>query len=106
MKTFGEGSGFRAAGLEITTLRLGAAGRTPKPQRAAARPAVRMAYDASRRDFVLTPICQWRGLGVADALGGPAVVEHATTIVFIGGTQEAGVDRHGKCDRPGTGGDR
>jgi N-methylhydantoinase A len=101
-ETYGEGSGFREAGIEITTLRVRARGRTVKPQLAdaavssgAAQPAERMVYDASRRDFVLTRIYQWADLGLGDALLGPAVVEHATTTVFIGDTQEARVDRHG-----------
>jgi N-methylhydantoinase A len=101
-ETYGKGSGFREAGIEITTLRVRARGRTPKPQLAdaavtsgGAHPSERMVYDSVRRDFVLTAIHQWADLGVGDALRGPAVVEHASTTVFIGDTQEAHVDRHG-----------
>jgi N-methylhydantoinase A len=109
-ETYGQGSGFREAGVEITTLRVRVRGQTPKPRLADARVAInelepteRMIYDAHRRDYVRTPVFQWADLGVGQALRGPAVVEHAATTVFIGDAQHARVDRTGNLivDSPG-----
>jgi N-methylhydantoinase A len=101
-ETYGQGSGFREAGVEITTLRVRARGRTLKPSLAEAavstngtEPSERLVYDGHNEAFLPTPIFQWADLSVGYALRGPAVVEHAATTVFIADGQEARVDPHG-----------
>jgi N-methylhydantoinase A len=99
--TYGEGAGFREAGIEMTTFRVDAIGRTRKPRIAevsaegerAAR--TRPVYDGRTNAWTDAAVVDWDALTVSDVVAGPAVVEHPTTTVFVDRRQKAQVDGHG-----------
>jgi N-methylhydantoinase A len=99
--TYGKGSGFREAGVEITTFRVEGVGRTRKPRlpqapaRTTARRRERPIYDAAAAGFVAAEIIDWTSLAVGERVLGPAVLEHPTTTVYVAGGQQAAVDAHG-----------
>jgi N-methylhydantoinase A len=99
--TYGRGAGFREAGIEITTFRVDAIGRTRKPRlpRAAHRTAAarreRAVYDERGASFVAAEVVDWEGLPLGEHVEGPAVLEHPTTTVFIAAGQHAAIDGHG-----------
>ena len=98
---YGKGSGFRQAGVELTTFRVEAIGRTRKP--APSRPAARAAPAARRREvfdaasggWLSTPISEWLKLPVGETVAGPAVIEHPETTVYVVAGQVAVVDEIG-----------
>jgi N-methylhydantoinase A len=95
---YGKGSGFRQAGVELTTFRVEAIGRTRKP--APSRPAATRRPDPGKRDvfdpsadrWVPTPTWKWLELPVGEKVVGPAVIEHPETTVYVVGGQVALVD--------------
>jgi N-methylhydantoinase A len=99
--TYGQGAGFREAGIEMTTFRVEAIGRTQKPRLAErSRPAegqsrTRRVYDGLARSWVEATVIDWGALPVTQAIEGPAVVQHPTTTVFVESGQQAEVDEHG-----------
>jgi N-methylhydantoinase A len=99
--TYGEGAGFREAGIELTTFRVDAIGRTRKPRIAEVsaegeRTArTRAVYDGGSQAWTQAAVVDWDALTVADVVAGPAVVEHPTTTVFVDRSQKAQVDGHG-----------
>jgi N-methylhydantoinase A len=98
---YGKGSGFRQAGIELTTFRVEGIGRTPKPvpSHPAAgkmpRASKRSVYDASAERWADTAIWQWLELPVGEHISGPAVIEHPETTVYIAAKQAAVVDGSG-----------
>jgi N-methylhydantoinase A len=100
--TYGRGAAFSEAGIELTTLRVQATGRTRKPRLAraherngGARRREREIYDVEREERVRTAILEWEDLSPEDAVDGPAVIEHPTTTVFVGSSQSVSVDAWG-----------
>lgn len=99
--TYGRGAGFREAGIEFTTFRVDAVGRTPKPTFAphvvqAGEPAgSRPVYDVASHAWLDTPILHWEGLVTDEQIAGPAIVEHPTTTVYVAAGQQVSVDRVG-----------
>jgi N-methylhydantoinase A len=100
--TYGKGSGFREAGVEISALRVSTIGRTAKPRLTViddVRPAptihTRAVYEPTLRHEVQAQIVQWDELPVGFRIEGPGVIEHATTTVYVGPTQRAELDEHG-----------
>jgi N-methylhydantoinase A len=101
--TYGKGAGFRQAGIEITTFRVEATGRTHKPR--LGRPAngngdlrdaaQRPVYDPDRGGYVPTPVHQWTDLPADCLVAGPAVLEHPATTVYVAPDRRATVDRNG-----------
>ncbi|MBV8794885.1 MAG: hydantoinase/oxoprolinase family protein [Hyphomicrobiales bacterium] len=95
---YGRGSGFRQAGVELTTFRVEAVGggRKPAPSRIGSdvRPMVtlREVYDSVLSKWAPTSIWRWLDLPVGHRVGGPAVIEHPETTVYIGPRQTAVVD--------------
>jgi N-methylhydantoinase A len=88
---FGEGAGFRAAGVEMLMLRVAAIGRT-EPLTLRARSGVSNAADASRGTRLIswgdggpvdTPTFDGDQLGPGARVDGPAVVELSHTSVVI-----------------------
>lgn len=98
---YGRGSGFRQAGVELTTFRVEAVGRgrKPAPSRRGSdvRPAVtlREVYDPVLNKWAATSIWPWLDLPVDHRVGGPAVIEHPETTVYVGPRQTAVVDTAG-----------
>ena len=99
--TYGKGSAFREAGIEITTFRVEAVGRTRKPRlpqapaRTVAPRRERPIYDAAADAFVAAAILDWASLAIGERVLGPAVLEHPTTTVYVAAGQQAAVDDHG-----------
>ncbi len=97
--TYGKGAGFREAGVELTTFRVDAIGRTRKPRlpKAPARTETarreRRIYD--RGAHVSAEVVDWTALSVDERVLGPAVLEHPTTTVYVAAGQRAAVDTHG-----------
>lgn len=101
-ETYGRGAGFREAGIEITTFRVTGTGRTPKPS-FAELPETNSAngvrrhrriYDVDAERWRDTAVVGWDELG-RQRLIGPAVIEHPTTTVYVGGTQSVAKDHIG-----------
>jgi N-methylhydantoinase A len=99
--SYGRGSSFRAAGVEISGLRVDAVGRTQKPRlahhRAIASEAdeVRQVFDTERGEFVEATIHAWQALEPGRSIPGPAVLRHPSTTVYVGASQAAQVDTYG-----------
>lgn len=95
---YGRGSGYREAGIELTTFRVEGIARTRKP--APSRPAsgvhragtFRDVYDPVVNEWATMPIWPWLDLPVGRRIGGPAVIEHPETTVYVGPRQTAVVD--------------
>jgi N-methylhydantoinase A len=98
---YGEGSGFSQAGIEITSLRVEAIGKTDRPPlrrtNPTARPAVttRPLYEASVSRWIDASIFRWDGLPVDYVVEGPAIIEHPETAVFVAVDQIARLDGAG-----------
>ena len=98
--TYGRGSGYAPAGIEITTLRVEAVGSTVKPRMAkiAREPGPRRRreiYDVQMREMVSHEVVEWDSLSPGEQLIGPAVIEHPTTTVYVGSGQMASNDDYG-----------
>ncbi|CAN5188486.1 hydantoinase/oxoprolinase family protein [soil metagenome] len=98
---YGKGSGFRQAGIELTTFRVEAIGRSRKPVPArpasteAAAPMMRDVFDASADRWIATPIWEWVTLPAGQRVAGPAMIQHPQTTVFVAAGQTAIVDAIG-----------
>ena len=100
---YGKGSGFRQAGVELTTFRVEAVGRTRKPVPQPAEqwprsPQPRRGATSSTRQagrLAETAIWQWLDLPGGHRVAGPAVIEHPETTVYVAGRQTALVDEAG-----------
>jgi N-methylhydantoinase A len=98
---YGKGAGFRFAGIELTTFRVVAVGRTRRP--AIGKPsAVAAPHTATRRIFEPTKLAwtdaavlQWLEMPSGFCVRGPAVVEHPETTVYVGPDQSARLDAAG-----------
>jgi N-methylhydantoinase A len=104
--TYGPGAGFREAGVEMTTFRVEAVGKTHKPRLAQLDadsrtgsdhvPARRrQIYDAESHEWVKARVHDWESLGPHEVVEGIAVLEHPTTTVLIAAGQTASADRFG-----------
>lgn len=99
--THGRGSAFREAGIEITTVRVDATGRTSKPRLSsheASGPDTRSTqkiYDTEQQRFVDASVRSWPALRAGETVDGPAVLRHPTTTVYVGASQRARVDTYG-----------
>jgi hypothetical protein len=100
---YGAGAAFREAGIEITTFRVDAVGRTPKPRLRQYETAKRDAATAQigERDvyfgevgrFVRTKVYRGLNLRAGGEIDGPAIFEYPGTTVVIGPGQRGAVDR-------------
>lgn len=100
-ETYGEGSGFREAGIEITTFRVAGIGRTTKPSFQEIEPAdvadrpSRRVYDVRAQAWHDVPVLDWEGMRPEVALPGPAIIEHPATTVYVASQQEVRMDSFG-----------
>jgi N-methylhydantoinase A len=96
--TYGKGSAFREAGIELTNARVEAFGRTRRPElniRAPdtpPKPAHRKIFEPVTRRWVETSVYQWRELPPNFVIKGPAMIEHPETSVFVAAGQTARLD--------------
>jgi len=98
---YGKGSGFRQAGVELTTFRVEAIGHTRKPVPSwpshdrVPSPSWRHVFDPEAGRLAETAIWQWLELPVGHRVAGPAVIEHPETTVYVANRQTALVDDAG-----------
>ena len=98
---YGKGAGFRFAGIELTTFRVVAVGRTAKPtiRRPAAgaspKPGRRRIFEPAKRKWTEADVFQWTELPAEFALTGPAIVEHPETTIYVGPAQSVRLDGTG-----------
>lgn len=98
--TYGKGAGFREAGVELTTFRVNAIGRTPKPtfgEHGASGSGVRRArpvYDVRVGAWAESAVLDWHDL-TSTPTAGPVVVEHPTTTVYVDSGQSVALDAVG-----------
>jgi N-methylhydantoinase A len=98
---YGKGAGFRFAGIELTTFRVVAVGRTRKPSirkpsaTRAPKPERRRIFEPTTLAWTDAAIFQWLDMPAGFRASGPAVVEHPETTVYIGPGQSARLDDAG-----------
>jgi N-methylhydantoinase A len=98
---YGKGAGFRFAGIELTTFRVVAVGRTRKPS--VRKPSAtgtppsqrRRIFEPTTLKWTEAEILQWLDMPAGHRVSGPAVVEHPETTVYIGPSQSARLDGAG-----------
>jgi N-methylhydantoinase A len=98
---YGQGAGFRVAGIELTTFRVVAVGRTQKPSfskpsaQKAPKPAHRRIFEPATLKWTEADVFQWPEMPAGFRVSGPAVVEHPETTVYVGPGQTARLDDAG-----------
>ena len=98
---YGKGAGFRFAGIELTTFRVVAVGRTRKPSirkpsaMSAPKPERRRIFEPTTLAWTKADIFQWLELPAGFGATGPVVIEHPETTVYIGPGQSARLDDAG-----------
>ena len=98
---YGRGAGFREAGVELSTFRVQAIGRTRKPSLSgssavgAPRPRARDIFEPSAQRWISASVWDWLELPAGYSVRGPAVIEHPETTVYVGASQTAVLDNAG-----------
>jgi N-methylhydantoinase A len=98
---YGKGAGFRFAGIELTTFRVVAVGRTRKPsiRKPSAveppQPQRRRIFEPATLKWTDADVFQWSELPAGFCLVGTAVIEHPETTVYVGPGQTARLDDAG-----------
>jgi N-methylhydantoinase A len=98
---YGKGSGFRQAGVELTTFRVEAIGRTKKPSpiwvqgKGSPSSGERPIFDPVSEEWISTPIWSWLDLPIGHRVPGPAIVQHPETTVYVAAGQAGVVDQNG-----------
>jgi N-methylhydantoinase A len=99
--TYGEGSGFREAGIEVATFRVAGIGHTTKPSFSQIAPPAsserraRKVYDVRAAEWFDVPVLDWDTMQPAVLVPGPAIIEHPTTTVYVASEQEVQMDHIG-----------
>lgn len=99
--SYGKGSSFRDAGIEFSSFRVKAIGRTRKPDvkahpiTSAPQAGTREIFEPVLERWVSASIWQWLELPVGHVIEGPAVIEHPETAVYLGVGQTASLDAVG-----------
>ncbi len=97
-QTYGKGSAFREAGIELTNVRVEAFGKARRPELAPRAPS---GIPQVGRRSIFEPVVgrrmecavyNWRELPVDFTVEGPAVIEHPETSVFVAAAQIARLD--------------
>jgi N-methylhydantoinase A len=97
-QTYGKGSAFREAGIELTNARVEAFGRARRPELNIRAPTAtpkatrRKIFEPSARSWMDTEVYQWRELPAGFTINGPAMIEHPETSVFVALGQTARLD--------------
>jgi N-methylhydantoinase A len=98
---YGKGAGFRFAGIELTTFRVVAVGRTQKPSihkpsaLQAPKPMHRRIFEPATLKWTEADVFQWPEMPADFRVSGPAIVEHPETTVYVGPGQTARLDNAG-----------
>jgi N-methylhydantoinase A len=98
---YGKGAGFRLAGIELTTFRVVAVGRTQKPSihkpsaSQAPKPMRRRIFEPVTLKWTEADVFQWPDMPADFRVSGPAIVEHPETTVYVGPGQTARLDNAG-----------
>jgi len=98
---YGKGAGFRFAGIELTTFRVVAVGRTQKPSIrkpsavVAPKPGTRRIFEPATLKWTEADVFEWLDMPAGFAVSGPAIVEHPETTVYVGPGQTARLDNAG-----------
>jgi N-methylhydantoinase A len=98
---YGKGAGFRFAGIELTTFRVVAVGRTQKPSihkpsaSQAPKPMRRRIFEPVTLKWTEADVFQWPDMPADFCVSGPAIVEHPETTVYVGPGQTARLDHAG-----------
>jgi N-methylhydantoinase A len=98
---YGKGAGFRFAGIELTTFRVVAVGRTRKPSirrpsaATAPKPGRRRIFEPTTLAWTEAAVFQWPEMPAGFRVSGPAVIEHPETTVYVGPGQSALLDNAG-----------
>jgi N-methylhydantoinase A len=98
---YGKGAGFRFAGIELTTFRVAAVGRTRKPAirkpSAVGAPQIgkRRIFEPAIMQWTEANVLQWADMPAAFRVSGPAIIEHPETTVYVGPGQTARLDDAG-----------
>ncbi len=97
-QTYGKGSAFREAGLELTNVRVEAFGAAHRPELVietsdtAPAPGSRRIFEPVAMQWMDTAVYTWRDLPFGFVIQGPAVIEHPETSVFVAAGQTARLD--------------
>lgn len=97
-QTYGKGSAFREAGIELTNVRVEAFGKARRPEiaaRAASQaptPTFRSIFEPAAGRRMDCAVYNWRELPMGFTVDGPAVIEHPETSVFVAAAQIARLD--------------
>jgi N-methylhydantoinase A len=105
-RLYGEGAGFREAGVELVSLRVDGIGRTPKPNlprlegdgptpSTQASAGSRLVYWAERQRVEETPVFLGEHLRAGNVIRGPSIIEMVSTTVVVRPSQQATVDAWG-----------
>jgi N-methylhydantoinase A len=98
---YGKGAGFRFAGIELTTFRVVAVGRTRKPSirkpsaTTAPQPGRRRIFEPATQEWAEADVFEWLAMPAGFRVSGPAVIEHPETTVYVGPGQTALLDDAG-----------
>lgn len=97
-QTYGKGSAFREAGIELTNVRVEAFGKARRPEIALATPSAtprmgkRRIFEPVAAQWMECAVYNWRELPTDFVVAGPAVIEHPETSVFVAASQVARLD--------------
>jgi len=101
-KSYGQGSGYREAGMEVMTFRLTARGRLKKPNiarhlvagndSAQAVKSHRLVYFEEYRDLVDTAIYDFNKMRPGHEVTGPAIIETPVTTIVVNPKDHAFMD--------------
>ncbi|QEN85986.1 hydantoinase/oxoprolinase family protein [Labrys sp. KNU-23] len=97
-QTYGKGSAFREAGLELTNVRVEAFGKARRPEIALTAPSAeptvgrRRIFEPVAAAWMECAVYNWRELPTDFTVAGPAVIEHPETSVFVAASQIARLD--------------
>ena len=97
-ETYGKGSGFREAGIEITTFRVAGIGHTLKPTFStitplpAGEPKSRQVFDVRAHGWLDAVVMDWDAMVPGTSFTGPLVIEHPTTTVYVASKQSVAID--------------
>ncbi|WP_448955209.1 hydantoinase/oxoprolinase family protein [Labrys neptuniae] len=97
-QTYGKGSAFREAGIELTNVRVEAFGKARRPEIALAAPSAtprmgkRRIFEPVAAQWMECAVYNWRELPTDFVVTGPAVIEHPETSVFVAASQVARLD--------------
>lgn len=97
-QTYGKGSAYREAGIELTNVRVEAFGRVKRPEvnvktpTTTPKPGKRKLFEPVANKWMDTSVYQWRELPKDYLVVGPAVIEHPETSIFVAAGQVAQLD--------------